>query len=658
MIIYDHKNAGLLRKLVVLDGSVFPSALLVAIPCSLLAVGLRAWIDAGGSFLAAEDILKETQVWSGFTFLVGFLIVFRTSQAYARFWDGCTATHNMRAEWLDGVSALCAFVEFSNGRVARDKQVVFKAKLIRLVSMLHSAALAELEVMGLDFPRFQEVAAFKYEIIDPGGLDEKSLRLVQQSKTKVQLLYGWIQCLIVQNIQEGVLTIPAPLLSRAFQELANGMVAFHEAMKISAIPFPFPYTQTCDCLLFMHFIITPIVTCQWVNSLAWAGVFVFIQVFVLWALNFTAIEIENPFGVDPNDLDGRTMQMAMNQNLLLMLRSNATRTPHLQDNYTCNEAAEGGEFLLKSFHDVWSDSPEMTRVGSTETGGVDARKTGCARSLLACLGKSGVRRNPANDRWYQQQEEEPVSPHLPEHPHEKKFASWRGSGDSREASPTDQGVHHRHHFSLSSSAMATFGSQTSTEGHLHALGLDVDAFRSLARIFNRRSSHAEPTSIDEHHTCTNCDAWVEHAYQLHHIPHSHNGPEVWLCNNCYASSGHQQHHPLVGSSSSTAFSSQQARSSRDRGNGFSSSDREAQTKLVLATLSSDAFGRVTSSNSEANGLLTCNGSIAEEELESDLNPQSTDAQQTPQAREDLAAQAASNLAGGVARKKPPKSVFL
>ena len=29
----------------------------------------------------------------GFSFVVGFLLVFRTSQSYARFWDGATKVH-------------------------------------------------------------------------------------------------------------------------------------------------------------------------------------------------------------------------------------------------------------------------------------------------------------------------------------------------------------------------------------------------------------------------------------------------------------------------------------------------------------------------------------------------------------------------------------
>merc|ERR1712007_159617 len=97
------------------------------------------------------------------------------------------------------------------------------------------------------------------------------------------------------------------------------MVAFHEATKISCIPFPFPYAQTCDLLLILHWTFTPVVISQWVERWYWAVPFAFIQVFVLWSLNLIAMEIEHPFGNDANNLDGGQMQVEMNHHLLLLL---------------------------------------------------------------------------------------------------------------------------------------------------------------------------------------------------------------------------------------------------------------------------------------------------------------------------------------------------
>lgn len=84
-------------------GSVFPLSMAVALPNAVIA-GIMQWIWPNGSMsLFGEDggILTQTIVWSGFTFLLGFLVVFRTSQSYARWWEGCSACHYMRAEWFN-----------------------------------------------------------------------------------------------------------------------------------------------------------------------------------------------------------------------------------------------------------------------------------------------------------------------------------------------------------------------------------------------------------------------------------------------------------------------------------------------------------------------------------------------------------------------------
>eukprot|EP00403_Amphidinium_massartii_P044774 CAMPEP_0178465784 /NCGR_PEP_ID=MMETSP0689_2-20121128/51541_1 /TAXON_ID=160604 /ORGANISM="Amphidinium massartii, Strain CS-259" /LENGTH=552 /DNA_ID=CAMNT_0020092737 /DNA_START=381 /DNA_END=2039 /DNA_ORIENTATION=+ len=259
----------------------------------------------------------------------------------------------MRAEWFDACSALTAFMRFSK----EDPSKVMEAKniLIRLFSMLHAAALAELEeVNGEDV---ENIRAFTFNLIDIRGIDEESLRTLKRSPFKVELIFEWIQNYIVECITTGVLSIPPPILSRAFQEAANGMVAFHDALKITYIPFPFPYAQTCDCLLFFHLMVAPVVTSQWVQSAPWAGLFVFVQVFILWSLNFIAVEIENPFGTDANDLDGEFMQDEMNTQLLMLLQNHSAKLPRLSEDaqWSPDPLAPCPATCETSFLQVWSD---------------------------------------------------------------------------------------------------------------------------------------------------------------------------------------------------------------------------------------------------------------------------------------------------------------
>eukprot|EP00929_Paragymnodinium_shiwhaense_P112018 TRINITY_DN8026_c0_g1_i1.p1 TRINITY_DN8026_c0_g1~~TRINITY_DN8026_c0_g1_i1.p1 ORF type:complete len:651 (+),score=93.66 TRINITY_DN8026_c0_g1_i1:245-1954(+) len=302
-------------------------------------------------FPMESSIMRESAVWSGFTALVGFAVVFRSKIAYERFWAGATSTHQMRAEWFDACSAVIAFTKHS--KEPEEKLRRFKHLLVRLFSMLHALALGEIEDSTSD--DFLDIEAFKLDLIDVGGIDDESLRTMMHCTSKVELCFQWIQQLIVENIATGVLSIPPPILSRVFQELANGMVQFHEGVKISTIPFPFPYAQTCDLLLMLHWLVTPVVITYWVEASVWACLFSFTSVFILWSLHTISVEIQNPFGQDANDLDEEGMQIEMNQHLLLLLKESTCKTPSLSPLAVVEDADNVSRELAfrGSFCDAW-----------------------------------------------------------------------------------------------------------------------------------------------------------------------------------------------------------------------------------------------------------------------------------------------------------------
>lgn len=333
MIHYDRSCLRYFGRVFQLNGSVLPKSIMVAFPCALATMILQYLymhdyvtqvLDAPGF-----ETMRNISVWTGFTSLVGFLIVFRTSQGYNRFWEGCNSTQAMRTNWQAAASALCSYCRSS--KAAKHVVMDFKHTLVRLVSLMHAMAIAEME----DTPKenTRDVHAYNYKVIDASGLDDETLKALRDSSSRVELLYQWTQSLIVENIATGVLSsIPPPILSRSFQELGNGMVAFQQAMKLSCVPFPFPYAQVCDCLLMAHWMLVPIVVVQWTDSVIWSGIYGFVQVVILWALNFIAVEIENPFGVDANDIKGQHMQEQMNAMLMILLRIETDRIPTLKPN--------------------------------------------------------------------------------------------------------------------------------------------------------------------------------------------------------------------------------------------------------------------------------------------------------------------------------------
>lgn len=375
MIVYNKSGIHHVLNIGRMDGSVFPRVVLPSLVCATLAGVLRHLVEADMVAEVEDDnfIMKDTIVWQGFSFLVGFLIVFRTSMAYNRFWEGCTQLYRMRAEWMDAVSSIFSFTKFSSA-IETEATHDFQQVLIRLFSMLHALALAEVEDSSSKMP--EDVFAYGLNLIDPLGIDPESIIAIRNSDAKVELVFTWIQQLVVENIRSpsgGVLDIPPPILSRAFQELANGMVCFHEAIKVSSIPFPFPYAQTCDCLLTIHWLVTPLVVCQWFTSSFWAGLFTFIIVFILWVLNSIAVEIENPFGPDPNDIDCLTLHEQMNAFLLQSLSKDQRRSPHLMPGASLAQAQDSANKPI-SFVKVWHDIG--VHQAEVESGADEVRELG------------------------------------------------------------------------------------------------------------------------------------------------------------------------------------------------------------------------------------------------------------------------------------------
>eukprot|EP00927_Polykrikos_kofoidii_P049151 TRINITY_DN43270_c0_g1_i1.p1 TRINITY_DN43270_c0_g1~~TRINITY_DN43270_c0_g1_i1.p1 ORF type:complete len:807 (-),score=132.87 TRINITY_DN43270_c0_g1_i1:103-2430(-) len=309
-----------------MDGSVFPYASAIALPPALISALMRYLneyhddsIGDWGAF-ALLNSTGGTAAWSGFVFLVGFVVVFRTSQAYGRYWDALNDTHRMIAEWFDAASSLVAFTRSSKC----DPQEVdeFLQVCIRLFSMLSASALQELS----DVTNHN---TWGLPTLDARSIDHASISTLDAAQCRVELMYQWLQQMLVDGLQSGIIAIPPPILGRTFSELASGMSKYQEALKHARVPFPLPYAQTTTMLLFFHWVLTPLVMIQWTKWVIGAALFTFIQIFMMWSLNTIALGFEKPFGGEANDIDSRGMQVFFNQQLLLLLEPRTHATPSL-----------------------------------------------------------------------------------------------------------------------------------------------------------------------------------------------------------------------------------------------------------------------------------------------------------------------------------------
>jgi len=319
-------------------GLIFAAGLAVAFHfLSNMNEDFRLFIDEG-----LGTHLRTSQLFVAYNFLFSFILTFRSSQAYARWWEGSTLLLQARGEWFNSYSSLIAFCTTDMDKWREVKS--FQKILATLMSMLFCSALSSVAQDDIEFAVRQHVE-----------LEEESAQLLRECPDKCEVMVHWIQRLIVANMQSGVLPIPPPVMSRVFQELSRGMVNINNARKISDFLLPYPYAQLTGAMLLLNTVLTPMVVGVFLKDWVSSALVSSLSIFAFACINCIAAEIECPFGADENDLPMRAMQDVFNRSLSALLDHRTQRVPANQ------------ELLTATFDDMDMEgtiSYHLRRIGS------------------------------------------------------------------------------------------------------------------------------------------------------------------------------------------------------------------------------------------------------------------------------------------------------
>jgi len=317
MIDYDQRICGGLHLICIVEGSVYkrvvPYAMIASIEVLILK-GLIYW-----DIFDSSNVFEHPYVYQIYTFVLGFVLVFRCNLAYQRFWEGRTCLELMSSKWSDAALQSIIFDNVAN-KPEMDRRA-FRARILSLFSLLHATALARLQDCE------QEI-----EVLE--GVDQRDAVMHLNStevKDQVFMVFTWVQDTLIRRLGHGGLAVPAPICTRLFQELSNGMLGFNNAAKIHDTPFPFPYAQLITLALLILTFTCGFVMNVFVKSPFWAVLFTFVAIAGYYAINEVAIELEDPFGDDANDLPLNIYQCDYNNRLrpLLRLDEVAYRAPAL-----------------------------------------------------------------------------------------------------------------------------------------------------------------------------------------------------------------------------------------------------------------------------------------------------------------------------------------
>eukprot|EP00435_Cladocopium_sp_Y103_P030392 s820_g7.t1 len=215
----DYNEDWLFSTIFRLDGSVALRSTLFAFPAamfSLLLMYLDEFVEDFRDDLGIA-MLASSQIWNASTVVLVFLLGFRARQGLARFWEGTGLLHQMRGEWFDTVSNCVTFS--ISARPGKPEEVMaFRHTLVRLMSLCHGSALEEIS---------GDVAELR--VIDVMGLDAPTLHHLWECSevhqfNRVEVCLHLLQTLITKALDDGVLKIPPPILSRVYQTISRGFV--------------------------------------------------------------------------------------------------------------------------------------------------------------------------------------------------------------------------------------------------------------------------------------------------------------------------------------------------------------------------------------------------------------------------------------------------
>jgi len=258
-----------------------------------------------------------------FSLFLGIILVFRSQISYQRFWEGRTHMQAMTSNWEQAFMQISVFDEIQENHLGSRKKIQVDNPLkphsewiisqSKLFSLLHATAVQRLrgrhgsELLKHDLcdaPLFaaptDDEAREGLHIV--GGINEVDVSNLDPNDATYCSL-SWVTRSILRRWKLGGLRVPTPLITRPLQFLSDGMQAFMNARKIQDTPFPFPYAQLVTLFLMIFVLTTPIVIAADKHLSVGFKIFMsFCASAITMGLNHLAMEMEDPFGFDDNDL--------------------------------------------------------------------------------------------------------------------------------------------------------------------------------------------------------------------------------------------------------------------------------------------------------------------------------------------------------------------
>lgn len=229
-----------------------------------------------------------------FNLVLGLLLVFRTNTAYDRYWEGrklwgqiVVTTRNLsRQIWVN---------------VRESEKELDRSDKTATLNLLNAFALTTKLTLRKEEPN-AEVEA----LVTPEQYQE-----LKEAKTPALKLITWISYYLQSQYEkERLSSYQFTALNQLLDNLVEG---FTGCDRISKTPIPVSYAIYLKRVTLIYCLALPfqsVATVGW-----WTGLIVGVISFVLLGIEQIGNEIEDPFGLDPNDLPLDTICQTIQDNL-------------------------------------------------------------------------------------------------------------------------------------------------------------------------------------------------------------------------------------------------------------------------------------------------------------------------------------------------------
>eukprot|EP00931_Biecheleriopsis_adriatica_P011249 TRINITY_DN112324_c0_g1_i1.p1 TRINITY_DN112324_c0_g1~~TRINITY_DN112324_c0_g1_i1.p1 ORF type:complete len:508 (-),score=61.79 TRINITY_DN112324_c0_g1_i1:49-1506(-) len=334
-------------------GSAVPKALAWAVPLAALSGVIKHVLTESFAYEPDVSLTELLQSVSFVTMMLSFTMAFRANQAYVRFFNAMDAISESRARWQNCVSAVFSFCNPAEEKRAQVRR--FRHEVVRMMTLLYTCSLTAL-------------SGEHFEAMGVGDLDAESLKFLDSDDmdrdNRCEVVASWFQNAVMKGIRCGVVDAPPPIVSRVFQELAQGMVVFCNARKINEVQYPFQMAQFLAVVL-LFFSFGASIGCAFtLSSPLRAAATSFVNIGAVWTVHYATIRLELPFGSNIHNLPLDIELSRFYKCLSMLVTEEATEHPHVVSKASSrtplDEFEDPGELTFHYTKDQ-SALPKLTR---------------------------------------------------------------------------------------------------------------------------------------------------------------------------------------------------------------------------------------------------------------------------------------------------------